>query len=192
MERYVTAKPRLILDNRQRLSTIGKNVLQLSKLIKLTRPETFTSNVNCSEEKTIECAWVKCKSAWNANRDNASDLCYEVKIFCILVNSQFLLESQSLLSSASTDYRVSYMYLGLVVLLLSTILLSTCIRTSHMPSLWRIEMLTITTSFGSIMFASSYVEEEHQFWYWIAASHFVLAYLQRFELRVLPLKKPPY
>jgi ethanolaminephosphotransferase len=89
--------------------------------------------------------------------------------------------SQGLLSSASTDYSVSYMYLGLATLLVSVLVLGPHLYQSRLDILLKYEFIFVTLSFGGIMFASSYVEEEQQFWYWIMTTHFVFAFLQRYS-----------
>jgi ethanolaminephosphotransferase len=89
--------------------------------------------------------------------------------------------SQGLLSSASTDYSVPYMYLGLATLLVSVLVLGPQPYQSRLDILLQYEFIFVTLSFGGIMFASSYVEEEQQFWYWITTTHFVFAFLQRYS-----------
>jgi len=84
------------------------------------------------------------------------------------------------------------MYLGLITLLVSVSLLSLPILRSSYPSYLKVEFVSVTLSFGAIMFASSYVEEEQQFWYWITATHFVVALLQRYYPLFLALMKSAY
>lgn len=74
------------------------------------------------------------------------------------------------------------MCLGLVILLLSIAVLGLHVYQSTFPKLLKFELIVITLCFGGIMFASSYVEEEQQFWYWITASHFAYAFIERYNL----------
>lgn len=71
------------------------------------------------------------------------------------------------------------MYLGLAILLSSVAILTLPFFRSSYPSLLKYEFIAVTMGFGGIMFASSYVEEEQQFWYLITSTHFVIAFLQR-------------
>lgn len=73
------------------------------------------------------------------------------------------------------------MLLGLVILLFSVLLLGFNVYHSTFSSTLKYEFVTVTLSFGAIMFASSYVEEEQQFWYWTTTTHFVVAFLQRYS-----------
>ena len=72
------------------------------------------------------------------------------------------------------------MYLGLVILFLSVVSLSLLSAQSAIPLRVRNELVLVAFGFGTLMFASSYVEEEQQFWYWATATHFVYSFLERF------------
>jgi hypothetical protein len=74
------------------------------------------------------------------------------------------------------------MYFGLAVLLVGLGGLIGNIRQTMMSSFLKCEIAIVAFLFGTLMFASSYVEEEQQFWYWITTSHFFLAYLRRYLL----------
>ena len=82
------------------------------------------------------------------------------------------------------------MYAGLVVLLISVAALTLYRRQSVMSAFLKREMFVVELLFGTIMFASSYVEEEQQFWYWTATSHFALAFIRRYLPIILVLTKP--
>jgi len=72
------------------------------------------------------------------------------------------------------------MHCGLIILLLSVIPLANQRLSSFLPKFVKYEFFIVAMSFGMMMFASSYVEEEQQFWYWITTSHFIIAFLQRY------------
>jgi GPI ethanolamine phosphate transferase membrane region len=71
------------------------------------------------------------------------------------------------------------MYVGLAMLLASVVILVPHLYQSPLQSILKFEFLSVALSFGGMMFASSYVEEEQQFWYWIATTHFTFAFIQR-------------
>ena len=54
--------------------------MQISRLVKLSHPEIFSTDVppDCSSE--LDCSWGRCKSSWNSlkNIDTTIDLCFDV------------------------------------------------------------------------------------------------------------------
>ena len=72
------------------------------------------------------------------------------------------------------------MYLGLATLLVGVFVVGPHLHQSRLDITLKYEFILATLSFGGIMFASSYVEEEQQFWYWITTSHFAFTFIQRY------------
>lgn len=72
------------------------------------------------------------------------------------------------MSNASSNYNLMRLYQGTVVAA-GAVLLSfmSVIRRSVTLSGATTFLSLITSSYAILMFASSYVEEEQQFWYWI-------------------------
>lgn len=63
---------------------------------------------------------------------------------------------------------MSRLYYGIGIILLTFMFsLRACSRLNGYDYPTRIWMLCLGLSLGSMMFASSYVEEEQQFWYWM-------------------------
>jgi ethanolaminephosphotransferase len=71
------------------------------------------------------------------------------------------------------------MFLGLAILFISVVILAIFAVQSPIPVYVQTELVLVALSFGALMFASSYVEEEQQFWYWATSSHFAYCLVQR-------------
>lgn len=81
---------------------------------------------------------------------------------------QYLKLAQGSLSNAGSKYAMSRLYLGVGIALLALLIsLRACSLLIADDSSTRYWMLSLALLFGSMMFASSYVEEEQHFWYWM-------------------------
>jgi len=74
------------------------------------------------------------------------------------------------MSSAASNYDMSKLQFGIAIALVTAVvallaLWTTPVRTDSSTA-WA---GVVSVAYGAIMFASSYVEEEHHFWYWIAS-----------------------
>ena len=74
------------------------------------------------------------------------------------------------MSSAASNYDISKLQsgiaVGLVAALVALLALWTMPMTTDSSAVWT---GVVTAAYGAMMFASSYVEEEHHFWYWMAS-----------------------
>lgn len=81
--------------------------------------------------------------------------------------SQFLYKTQDALSSTASSYDVPRMAAGVLLASASLILAVFAFPTFWPPSLAGGALTLTTLLYGVMMFATSYVEEEQHFWYWI-------------------------
>jgi ethanolaminephosphotransferase len=102
-------------------------------------------------EQRLACLW----AVANANPTSQSAL------------TDFLLSAQDSLSGTASSYNIPLMALGMALTLV-ILLLSLLSLPSLLPITSASSFFTLTTLlYGLLMFASSYVEEEQQFWYWL-------------------------
>lgn len=93
--------------------------------------------------------------------------------------SKFCRLAQKMLSSTASNYDMPRLVIGVVlgVLAILASLIATYIFVPSMISLLPIAL--ISSLYTVMMFASSYVEEEQHFWYWLTAGWVTLFAWQR-------------
>ena len=92
---------------------------------------------------------------------------------------QWLKQIQELMSSTASNYDVSKLVIGQAVAAVA--LFSTSIAAG--PTVFNAlrtssPFIAISLSYGIMMFASSYVEEEQHFWYWATTAWLMLLWIK--------------
>lgn len=86
-------------------------------------------------------------------------------------------EAQGVMSSAASNYDVPRLFLGTGLAIFVCILSFFTVPSLRPISSAGIHYSLTLTLYAVLMFASSYVEEEHNFWYWITSGWFFYLYL---------------
>lgn len=86
-------------------------------------------------------------------------------------------DAQSVMSSAASNYDVPRLFLGTALAFLICVLSIFTLPSLRPLSSAGIYYFITLALYGVLMFASSYVEEEHNFWYWITSGWFFLLFL---------------
>ncbi|KOS16884.1 GPI ethanolamine phosphate transferase 2 [Escovopsis weberi] len=81
--------------------------------------------------------------------------------------SSWIRQAQELMSGMASNYDMPKLFLGQGLSILSVVLAVICLCMRSLRSTGTaFSVALVALSYGPMMFASSYVEEEHHFWYW--------------------------
>ena len=181
--------PRLLelwTDDRDRFGMMYENALQMYDIAVASFPDAFERGVNgiacngrdISDEERLLCAWSRLERAAgkvrveHANYGDAADAA-----------GKFLKLAQEVLSGTASNYDLPKMYLGIALASLASVL---CLFGSW-PffakfSLEGAAFILLAGTYATTMFASSYVEEEQQFWYWISGAWLMVLHCRQSRL----------
>lgn len=155
----------------ERVHILMENAKQLLRTIKATFPSyTFESSAirsTCesglpTDMEEAQCAWSQVHEL--LHESNTDEIPSSIQAALL----RFLRISQNVMSSTAGNYDLQRLYLGIfaagVAALLSFPATYRLLARSHYSGSF---LLFSIFGYSAMMFASSYVEEEQQFWYWI-------------------------
>ncbi|KAF3925030.1 hypothetical protein AA313_de0204784 [Arthrobotrys entomopaga] len=152
---------------------LNTNAKELSKLISASYPDfdRLLAQGKCNEKKTdldtLACIW---HSAVASNIPTE-----KMKLF-----TKFASECQDILTSAATNYDTESMLFAILLGFASLALfLTTWVVDGIDGSLfYKLLFWALSLSYGGMMIASSYVEEEQQYWYWVSTGWGVILFIR--------------
>lgn len=175
----------------QKLQLLSQNARQLLNIVKSTFPSaTFDveSYSNCDLDKLsgieeVQCAWSQAQILLSQDQMTEETFTHVGPAL-----QRFSQITQEVMSSTASNYDVSRLSVGVLVLAIATaLLLPTIYREFSRTASTGIFLILMVAGYGSMMFASSYVEEEQQFWYWICSGWIFYLHM-RSESQVSPRK----
>jgi ethanolamine phosphate transferase 2 subunit G len=113
------------------------------------------------DEETLVWGWGEVLHELNIGSDHTNSAQLEAVIY------RFLSEAQDIMSDTASSYDVPRMVIGMAVASVALVLDVLAFPALWPPSLSGVFLTIISLLYGIMMFASSYVEEEQHFWYWL-------------------------
>ncbi|KAH1930119.1 major facilitator super transporter protein [Aspergillus fumigatus] len=170
-------------NDAHRIDILLRNAKQMLSAMKGTFPdldvEAITPPHGCDKQLAtgpakVQCAWFQALQLIQGPERNKTTL-PDVESALLSV----LRSAQDVMSSTASKYNTTRLYLGLFVAALAVLL-------SFFPayglgskySYAVTFLMLIIISYGGMMFASSYVEEEQQFWYWVVTAWTVYLHIK--------------
>jgi ethanolaminephosphotransferase len=164
---------KILLDNSKQILEVVKTTFP-QHAFDPNMPEKECRNIIQSDIEKLECAWSGILDLLK-DPDTARDLQPEIESALL----QFLHKSQKVMSSTASNYKISRLYLGsLAVGIAALISLGAVYESLRTSGCSGVFLMAAVVGNGSMMFASSYVEEEQQFWYWIITGWTIYLYMK--------------
>ncbi|KAJ5180357.1 GPI ethanolamine phosphate transferase 2 [Penicillium capsulatum] len=157
----------------QRLQMLWRNARQLLNTVQATfpgasfEPDAIATSCASGADSGIEgaqCAWFQAHQLSQQAKANNDFSAVGPAL------QRFSRIAQDVMSSTASNYDVSKLCLGLLITGAAAVLVlppicKDCTRSTYTG----VFLVFMILGYGSMMFASSYVEEEQQFWYWICS-----------------------
>jgi ethanolaminephosphotransferase len=154
----------ILLDNTQQILDIVKMAFPKHSFNPETSVTDCTAGVQSSIEE-LECEWISILELLTGIDSHVSHDVLQKAIY------RFLYRAQSLMSGAASTYKLSMLFSGSLAAaaacVFSLVVAFGPLRKSGFPGVFLVVTALLS---GAIMFASSYVEEEQQYWYWIVTA----------------------
>ncbi|KAF1998894.1 GPI ethanolamine phosphate transferas-like protein 2 [Amniculicola lignicola CBS 123094] len=164
-------------DPMDRMKLLLRNAKQVKKIVEATFPSKCfvdtEQEMDCTSPKSVgddlACKWQNIVQVMSITEKAGAEAAFEV-----IYN--FLYTAQDVMSTTASNYNVSRLFLGTSLAFLSLALSfrNLAIHTISLPGLFFALTLLL---YGILMFASSYVEEEHHFWYWATSAWFFTLFI---------------
>ncbi|KAL9587559.1 MAG: hypothetical protein Q9212_000136 [Teloschistes hypoglaucus] len=148
------------------------NAKQILKVVKGTFPNLSFDGHNRSDAcEDIPSAGTRLACLWSRLERLSREDTTTIGDFKVAALYTFLKDAQDVMSKTATDYSTSKLYLGIVLGTLAALpawlIALPLLQRAKLVGSW-FSLLTLT--YGVLMFASSYVEEEQQYWYLMAST----------------------
>ncbi|EGD90213.1 hypothetical protein H112_02685 [Trichophyton rubrum D6] len=159
----------------ERLQLLLENAQQIIKIVKQTYPgykfdSTTAQLSHCDGSPNSEIAELECK--WQRAQQMISQAVEDTTLFPAIEQSliDFLRTAQIMMSSTASNYNLPRLYEGIAFSGIAFMLsLYACMQKGRNGTAAVGYMFLVLLGYGALMFASSYVEEEQHFWYWMAS-----------------------
>ncbi|KAI9677584.1 MAG: major facilitator super transporter protein [Caeruleum heppii] len=163
-------------EKRDQVQLLRNNAEQILRIVKATFQSFKDDEVSqacrssSSDIEDLECQWTQARRLLRQPLDSAS------AGDTLETLTKFAKQAQNVMSSTASNYDLSKLATGITISAVATVL---AVIVSF-PAWYRSQVdgtifVVVAASFGGMMFASSYVEEEQHFWYWATTGW--LAYL---------------